>query len=179
MVSLTYCESCGHAPAADALFCGKCGRGFEAGPPPGSARARAKALEKSEEVLFDIRPLAVQTFPEMLLVMATLGLAYVPLWVRRAQNRYRITSQRIDLYTGLFAVRRQTIELFRVQDYEVREPFFLRLRAAGHLVVRALDPGEPRFVLRGIHGAHDVFETLRAIAMDERRAEGVRLLEGL
>jgi len=75
--------------------------------------------------------------------------------------------------------RRETIELFRVQDFEIREPLFLRLRDAGSLVIRSMDPSEGEIVLDAVPGVQEVFETLRRTSIDERNRNRVRLLEGM
>jgi len=191
MTGLQFCEGCGKQASYTARFCGGCGRpfpepdGFEpidpiALPPAPSAAGASAAGEGAgeERELFDLHPLAIQSFFELFLVFLSLGVVWLILWFRRIDTRYWISSERIEVTTGVFNKKRQTIELFRIQDLELDEPLFLRLRASGNLVIRAIDVGEPEITLTGLPEASDVFEALRQISIDERQRHRVRLLEG-
>jgi len=186
MQAVRYCEACGHEGSPDARFCGACRRPFPESPadeptepgPPVPARPLPGAAD-GEVLLYDLRPLVLQSFPELALALLTAGLAALVLLVRRWDNRYRVTSQRIELVTGVLSTTHRTVELHRVQDLELRAPLFLRLRAAGDVVVRSMDVGEREVVLRGIQGAVEVHETLRAAVLEERRRHHVRVLEGV
>ncbi len=186
-----YCEACGKAASADAQFCGGCGRafpGFEpAAEPAIPVRAGSGAVAPPvpegasgpEKELFDLRPLAVRGFGELLLCVLTVGLAWLVLWLMRRWTRYRITDQRIEVQTGVLDRRREAIELFRVQDFEIQEPLFLRLRDAGSLVIRSMDPAEGEIVLAAVPGVQEVYETMRRTSIDQRALHRVRLLEGM
>jgi membrane protein YdbS with pleckstrin-like domain len=199
-----FCEECGHELSAVARFCGGCG---VAVPGRGSAGARAAAPvvasipaeeafddeapearevgrapdggARKEVELFELRPLAVQSFAQLLVCVLTLGIAWGVLWIKRWSTRYRITSQRIEVRTGILDVRRRTIELFRVEDFEVREPLFLRLRGAATLIVTSQDKGEPELLMPGIPNARAVHDELRRTTLAERERLRVRLLEGM
>jgi uncharacterized membrane protein YdbT with pleckstrin-like domain len=121
----------------------------------------------------------VRGFGELTLCVLSIGLAWLILWLMRRWTRYRITDQRIEVQTGVFDRRRETIELFRVQDFEIREPLFLRLRGAGSLVVRSMDPAEGEIELDAVPDVQHVYEELRRTSMDERDRHRVRLLEGM
>ncbi len=171
-----FCASCGRAASADAGFCAGCGR-----PLPRSA-APAPAPEPApepEQEIYSFRPLVLQGFGELFLAIVTVGIAALVYWLMRLKIRYRITNQRIEVRTGLLSVTRRSTELFRVEDFEVQEPFFLRLRGSGHLLVRSMDAGEPVEILRGIPQVHEVFDTVRRLALEQRHRYGVRLVEGL
>jgi hypothetical protein len=183
MNSPRYCESCGRKASDDARFCGGCGRPFgasaAAGPPGDGSRAAGAPGpgDESEQAVAEIRPVSVRTILELLLCVLTAGLVWGWLAICRRRVRYRITSQRIEIVSGLVTVTRRTIELFRVQDFEVVQPFFLRVRGAGNLVVRSQDPGEGEFVLTAIPNVAQVHETLRSLVNAERRRMHVRVVE--
>lgn len=181
---------CGVTATAGARFCAACGAALRAASAPdlpasrpvpapdGGDRAPATAPGPERE-LFVLRPLVLQTALELVLSVLTVGLWALALWLRRMQARYRITTQRIELKDGLVNVRRRTIELFRVQDFEVVEPLFLRLRGAGNLVIRSLDPEEHEVVLVAVPDVHTVYEQVRAASLASRRGERVRVFEGI
>lgn len=180
MTAPKFCESCGREASEGARFCGGCGRalgGADVPPAPHEERLPAAGAGQPEETVFELRCVAVQSFGALLLCILTLGLVWLWLLVLRSRIRYRITTERIEVAEGILTVTRRTTDLFRVQDLEIVEPFFLRMRGAGHLVVRSLDPGDPVLQLSAIPGVHAVHERLRALVAAERRRQHVRVIE--
>lgn len=180
-----FCANCGAELPDEARFCPACGTprsGGTAAPPKASATEARRPTEpgarNAEEELFEFRPLAVQSFWHLLLALLTLGIAWLVLWISRLTTTYRITTERIEIRTGLFNVTRRTIELFRVEDVEIQEPLFLRLRDAGTLVVRSQDAGEPEVVMAGVPSVRVLHERLREEVRREREEQRVRLMEG-
>jgi hypothetical protein len=173
-----YCGSCGKPVAAGSRFCGSCGKPVAddggATRPPSDAPPPART---DEQEIFHLRPLAVQSFLQLLLCILTVGIAWVFLKLRRMSTSFRVTSQRIEIRSGIFTIRTRNVDLYRIQDMEVRQPLFLRLRASGDLLVRSMDPGEPVLLLPAIARVETVHETLRKLVQDERRRMNVRLLE--
>jgi hypothetical protein len=171
-----FCPRCGAAAAADARFCAACGaalpRTSAAAPAP-----RPAAPSAPETVVFDLRPLRVRTVFELLACVVTLGIVWVWLWIARMGRRYRITTERIETRQGIATVESRFVDLFRIEDFELREPFFLRMRGAGDLVIRSMDKDEPVATLEAIPGVRDVYEKLRKLTGEERFKKGVRVLE--
>lgn len=184
MTAQRFCEGCGRRASADARFCGACGRPFAgpAGdapgrPAPGPREAADAAPSGEEQIVFDLRGVAVRTVGEFVLCVLTVGLVWVWLAICRRRLRYRVTNQRIEIVSGIVTVTRRTTDLFRIHDLEVVEPFFLRMRGAGNLIVRAQDSGDPEIVLEAIPGVRNVHETLRKLVSDERRRMHVKVVE--
>ena len=188
MTPLEFCEACGRKASPGARFCGGCGRDLQAAASPaerddpdaapeGRAPARPKDGPPAEATEFELRPVAVQSFGQLLLCVLTVGIAWIVLVLMRRGVRYRITSQRIEIVTGIVTVTRRTVDLFRVQDLEIVEPLFLRMGGKGHITVRSQDAGEPVVVLRAIPDVHRVHESLRALVATERQRQHVRVVE--
>lgn len=180
-----FCANCGAELPDGARFCPACGTPRAGASPaqPTSSPADPKrptdpAQRTAEEELFEFRPLAVQSFWHLLLAILTVGIAWLVLWISRLTTTYRITTERIEIRTGLFNVTRRTIELFRVEDVEIQEPLFLRLRDAGTLVIRSQDAGEPELEMAGVPSVRVLHERLREEVRREREEQRVRLMEG-
>ncbi len=121
----------------------------------------------------------MRTIFELLASIITLGIGWICLWVSRWGRRYMITTQRIECREGVVTVRRTSLDLFRVEDFEVIEPFFLRLRGAGNLRIWSMDKSEPEFLLEAIPDVQGVFEKLRELTRSERGRHQVRVVEGM
>lgn len=185
-MSASFCPFCGKPAVAQASFCAACGKALpQAGPASAAGRAPvpdavpAKGAASAESQVFALRPLAVRTLLELVICLLTLGLAFVFLWISRLGRRYLVTTQRIETRTGLATIHREHLDIFRIEDFEVEEPFFLRLRGAGNLRIYAGDRDSPILVMEAIPGIAEVFETLRGLTREERRRNQVRVVEGM
>lgn len=83
-------------------------------------------------------------------------------------RHYRITSQRIISTTGMFSKNTEAIELYRVRDMEVFEPFMSRMFGKGTVKVITADSSTPNFYIAAIPKPKDLFDKLR-IAVEARR----------
>jgi hypothetical protein len=176
-----YCPGCGAAATSDARFCAACGEalgGPAQAPPPAPAPA-PRRLDEPEIEVYAFRPLYVRTLVEFLICVLTLGLAWAFLAASRLGIRYRVTTQRIEVREGVVTHVSRFIDLFRIEDFEVEEPFFLRLRGAGNLILHSMDKDQPVAVLHAIPGVRAVYEKVRILTREERARRGVRVIEGL
>ncbi len=99
------------------------------------------------------------------------------LWIATSTERYTLTSERIRLTTGLLSKTTQELELYRVRDYKVVEPFWLRLVGVGHVVLTSSDRTTPQTVLRAVPHATALKDQIRAHTERMRQRRGVRDLD--
>lgn len=130
-----------------------------------------------ESVLFEGGPAVVQSLGPLLLAILTLGLWLIPLWWRARAVKYRVTTRRVVVETGILSKRLEQIDLYRINDYSVERPVLQRLLGTGNLLLKTVDKTTPEIVLRGI--ATDVvalYEKLRAATEADKLRRGVRLI---
>src|SRR5690349_17283169 len=83
--------------------------------------------ESDEQVLFEGRPALVPSIGGLILAIFSLGLWLLPLYWRSLAVRYRVTTRRVVVETGVFSKRLEQVDLYRVSDYTVERPFGQRL----------------------------------------------------
>ncbi|HUR57122.1 MAG TPA: PH domain-containing protein [Opitutaceae bacterium] len=98
-------------------------------------------------------------------------------WIGTKMQRYEITSERIKITTGLLSRRTNELELYRVRDYSVVEPFWLRLVGCGSIVLSTADRTTPSVVLRAVPQAAHLKDQIRLHTEKMRQRRGVRDLE--
>jgi uncharacterized membrane protein YdbT with pleckstrin-like domain len=98
-------------------------------------------------------------------------------WIGTRCNRYEVTSERAKITTGLLSRRTNEIELYRVRDYSVIEPFWLRLVGCGDVVLVTSDRTTPNFVLHAVPRAQQLKDQIRTHTERMRQRRGVRDLE--
>lgn len=83
--------------------------------------------------------------------------------LRLLTTRYRITTRRIQEEWGIFSRTRDNLELIRVTDVQLRQPFLLRMFGCGDIVVTSADRSSPWKYLRGVPNADQLMEQLTEV----------------
>lgn len=115
--------------------------------------------------------------PLILLGLAVPLLWMLARWIAIRCHRYEITSERVKMTTGLFSRKTNELELYRVRDYSVEEPFWLRLVGCGNIVLVTADRTSPSFVLRAVPNAATLKDQIRTHTERMRQRRGVRELD--
>jgi len=105
-----------------------------------------------------------------------LGLWLIRWWTTRT-TVYELTTQRLKIHRGILTRRLEEVELYRVKDYVLEQPLFLRLLGLGNLTLVSSDATTPSIVLRAIAGVAAVREQLRTAVQAERDRKRVRELD--
>ena len=80
---------------------------------------------------------------------------------------YVVTSEVIRIRRGIFFKRTDQVELYRLKDYIVTQPFLLQLFGLIDLTLKGTDPENPVIWLRGIPET-DIVDTIRDRVQDAR-----------
>jgi uncharacterized membrane protein YdbT with pleckstrin-like domain len=91
---------------------------------------------------------------------------YRYVYIRRCS--YIVTEQYIRVTRGIFFKRIDTVELFRVKDYTIEEPFLLQIFKLMDVQLRTTDPENPLLWLRGIPQS-GIIDTIRERVLETRR----------
>jgi len=144
--------------------------------PPEVATA---AAEPDEEVLFEGYGALLPSVGSLLLAIVTLGLWLLPSWWRSRSRRYRLTTKRVVVETGVLGKRLEQVDLYRVNDYTVVRPIGQRLLGTGNLVLRTLDRSSPVVAIEGIRtDVVALYERIRAATeLEKARRGGIRVME--
>ena len=92
-------------------------------------------------------------------------------------NKYKITTERIFYTTGIFSKKTEALELYRVKDMDVVEPFTLRMFKLGNIEIDSADESTPKFHLRAIPHPQDLMNKIRTNVEKRRDLKGVRGLD--
>jgi uncharacterized membrane protein YdbT with pleckstrin-like domain len=75
---------------------------------------------------------------------------------------FELTSQRLRLYEGVFSRRLDDVELYRVKDTAIEQPFWLRLFGLATVIVETSDRSHAKILIEAIPDGMDVREKLRS-----------------
>lgn len=139
-------------------------------------------METPEELVWSGSPSQVLNLPTFIVCTLFCWLV-VPIfiglwkWLVVRNTRYELTSERLRLREGVLNKKLDELELYRVRDYRLEQPFWLRLFSAGNVIVRTTDTMNPIVVLRAVEKSEEVLGLLRRHVEDCRARKNVRALD--
>lgn len=97
-------------------------------------------------------------------------------WLQVRCMRYELTSERIRATQGVFSLRREELELYRVKDSSMVQPFIQRLFSLGNIILMTSDRTDPEFVIPAIKDPNGLLDQIRKyveIRRDQKRVSEV------
>jgi len=111
-------------------------------------------------------------------VIAAIALVvFLARWLKTRARTYQVTSERIKVSDGVFNRKTDELELYRVRDYKVSEPFWLRVFGLGNLVISSMDVSSPSLEICAIRDPNGRREELRKYVELCRDKKRVRVTE--
>lgn len=93
----------------------------------------------------------------------------------KTKNRvFTITNERVIETSGVFSKTTDELELYRVKDLKLEQPFFLRLVKLSNIRMNTSDKTHAVVLIPAIVKGHDVKEQLRKVIEIRRDLKGVR-----
>jgi uncharacterized membrane protein YdbT with pleckstrin-like domain len=100
-------------------------------------------------------------------------------WLIVKNHRYKVTSERIFYTTGIFSKKTDALELYRVRDVEMYEPFWQRLFKLGNVKLSTSDETNQNFLLKAVPNPAKLMNEIRRnveLRRDVKRVRGVEFI---
>ena len=93
--------------------------------------------------------------------------------IQRSSRRFQITTQRIKVERGVLSKVQDSLELFRIDHFELLKPLGQRLLGQASLRIFSSDAEFEHFQLYGIPNLEALAENLRTCQLRERQRRGL------
>ncbi|MBL8679765.1 MAG: PH domain-containing protein [Myxococcales bacterium] len=96
--------------------------------------------------------------------------------LQRRSTRYRISTRRIDIESGILTTRIDTMELWRVRDLEFSQTFIEKILGIGRITVITHEERVAKLLLVGLYDSRKLFDELKSaveIARQNRNIVGI------
>jgi uncharacterized membrane protein YdbT with pleckstrin-like domain len=123
---------------------------------------------ESESTLFAGHPAVIYSAWQWVVVVLTLGFGWLYYWARSLGTRYEITSQRVRIERGIFSTVKDSIEVFRIDHFDLHKPIGMRLLGHCQLHLRSSDASFETVILYGIPQLEQLADSLRECSLRER-----------
>ena len=125
------------------------------------------------KILWKSGPSQISNFWSYLLLFWTV---IIPIWIYLTTRftKYELNSERLIIKKGILSQNIEETELYRIKDYSVFKPFFLRIFGLGNLVLTSSDKNNKYTSLLAIKDVEKIKDLIRGHVEKSRKRTGTK-----
>ena len=125
------------------------------------------------KILWKSGPSQISNFWSYLLLFWTV---IIPIWIYLTTRftKYELNSERLIIKKGILSQNIEETELYRIKDYSIFKPFFLRIFGLGNLVLTSSDKNNKYISLLAIKDVEKIKDLIRGHVEKSRKRTGTK-----
>tara|TARA_B100000927_G_scaffold274333_1_gene253459 strand:- start:730 stop:1128 length:399 start_codon:yes stop_codon:yes gene_type:complete len=125
------------------------------------------------KILWEDRPSQISNFWTYLLLFWTIIFPVIA-YLKTRFTKYELSTERLKIKKGILSQNIEETELYRVKDYSIFKPFFLRIFGLGHLVLTTSDKNNKFVRLLAIREVEKIKDLIRDKVENARKKTGTK-----
>jgi len=125
------------------------------------------------KILWEDRPSQISNFWTYLLLFWTIIFPVIA-YLKTRFTKYELSIERLKIKKGILSQNIEETELYRVKDYSIFKPFFLRIFGLGHLVLTTSDKNNKFVRLLAIREVEKIKDLIRDKVENARKKTGTK-----
>lgn len=109
-------------------------------------------------------------FPSLAMIFV---LKYLYRFFYLRTTMFKISKEQIEFKRGVFSIKTDFLELYRIKDHSLKEPFLLRVIGVKQLILESSDKSHPVLKMTGIKVNQDFILDLRRTIENQRKLKRV------
>lgn len=169
MATCRYCQS---TIAYESKFCKNCGKADpvlkEGEDQDGNSVESFSGTGKNdnqEKTIWTGKPSTILIWPHWVLLFVTFGLwfpVFIYFYLKLNSYVFTITTHRITVRAGLFSKQTEMVELYRIRDYQLDEPFLYRIFGGfSNIILQTKDSTNPTIGIVGVKNGQYLMDEIR------------------
>jgi|TARA_B110000977_G_scaffold104247_1_gene136060 uncharacterized membrane protein YdbT with pleckstrin-like domain len=126
-----------------------------------------------DKILWEDKPSQISNFWTYLLFFWTI-IPPIIVYLNTKFIKYELDSQRLKIKKGILSQSIEETELYRVKDYSILKPLFLRLFGLGNLVLTTSDKNNKYVTLKAIKDVEKIKDLVRTHVETARKRTGTK-----
>jgi uncharacterized membrane protein YdbT with pleckstrin-like domain len=141
-----------------------------------------RSPESGEDPVWQGRPSQLENLGAYVLCLLTFFLVvpiFLGFWryLETRCTRYEITPDTLRISQGVLSRRTDLLELYRIKDLVLLEPFVLRIFSLSNIAIHTSDRTSRVVTLRALRRGRELIERIRSSVEDLRDKKGIRELD--
>ncbi len=126
-----------------------------------------------DKILWEDRPSQISNLWTYILFFWTIIFPVIA-YLNTRFTKYELNSERLKIKKGILSQNIEETELYRIKDYSIFKPFFLRLFGLGHLVLTTSDKNNKYVRLLAIKDVEKIKDIIREHVEKSRKRTGTK-----
>jgi uncharacterized membrane protein YdbT with pleckstrin-like domain len=102
---------------------------------------------------------------------------FIVRYLKTSHTKIEITNERVVTQTGVLSRITNEIELYRVKDIQLSEPFLLRMFGLSNLVLVTSDKSTPFINIKGVKDGNKLRKEIRTFVEERRDKKNIREID--
>lgn len=101
----------------------------------------------------------------------------ISMWITLKSTIYTLTTERLKIRRGLLNTETNELELYRVKDYKLQEPFWMKFFGLSNIYLETSDHSSPTVFIKAISQGEKILNDIRNNVEQCKQTKGIKEID--